>query len=215
MSPAPVDPYAPLSYLPPGRPDNLIPPASAPTTKPALAGIPSADGRRLDGAPPHGRVAFYDSPEQACNAVKMLVNSGFDSKHVFVLYRDKEETFDTLGTWVPVEPPTQDSATVYMATNGVGAGLVGGALLATFVAWPIAVVAAGIGGVLGGTVGAMLGAGTFKTEETRQLVEQYHDKIAQGAVVVVVKPVEGEDPAKMDKAGELLTAAAEATPMGS
>ena len=206
MSPAPVDPYAPLSYLAPGSHDETLP-LTEPDADSALAGVPSADGRRLDGAPPHGRVAFYDSPEQARDAVKMLVNSGFDSKHVFVLYRDKDESFDTLGTWVPVEPPTQDSPTVFMATNGAGAGLGGGALLATFVAWPIAVAAAGIGSILGGTVGAMLGAGTFKTEETRQLVEQYHEQIARGAVVVVVKPAEGEDPAKMDKAGELLTAA--------
>ena len=101
-----------------------------------------------------------------------------------MLHRDKDETFDTLGTWVPVEPPTQDSATVFMATNGAGAGLVGGALLATMVAWPIAVIAAGVGAVLGGATGAMLGAGTFKSEETRQLVEQYHDKIARGVTLV-------------------------------
>lgn len=212
MSPAPLDPHAPLSYLPPGRPAELLPSVSVRPNHPAapLAGEESPDGRRLDGAPPHGRVAFYDSPDQARDAVKLLVNSGFDSKHVFVLHRDKDETFDTLGTWVPVEPPTQDSATVFMATNGAGAGLVGGALLATMVAWPIAVITAGVGAVLGGATGAMLGAGTFKSEETRQLVEQYHDKIARGAVVVVVKPDDGDDPAKMDKASELLAVAANA-----
>ena len=59
-----------------------------------------------------------------------------------------------------------------------------------------------------GRAGAMLGAGTFKSEDTRQLVEQYHDKIARGAVVVVVKPVEGDDPAKMDKAAGLMATAA-------
>jgi hypothetical protein len=143
----------------------------------------------------------------------MLVNSGFDSKHVFVLHRDKDETFDTLGTWVPVEPPTQDSASVFMATNGAGLGIAGGALLATIVAWPVAVIAAGIGGVVGGTVGAMLGAGTFKSEETRQLVQQYHDQIVRGAVVVVVKPDEDDDAAKMDKAAELLADAAETRPL--
>lgn len=210
MSPTPlepdvdphVDPHAPLSYLTPGRPDNLFPPLSTPPT-------PRAAGPDTEGTPCHGRVAFYDSPEQARNAVKMLVNSGFDSPHVFVLYRDKDESFDTLGTWVPVEPPTQDSATVFMATHGAGFGIVGGALLATIVAWPVAVVAAGVGGLAGGAIGAMLGAGTFKSEETRQLVEQYHDRIAQGAVVVVVKPDENDDAAKMDKAAELLANAAE------
>lgn len=206
MSTAPFNPHAPLSYLTPGRPDRLLPPAASPI-KGTLTGDAS-EGPRIDGAVPQGRVAFYDSPEQARSAVKMLVNSGFDSKHVFVLHRDKDESFDTLGTWVPVEPPTQDSATVFMATNGAGAGIVGGALLATMVAWPIAVVAAGVGALLGGAAGAMLGAGTFKSEETCQLVEQYYDRIAQGAVVVVVKPTEGEDPAKMDKAAELLANAA-------
>ncbi len=196
MSATPLDPHAPFSYLSP---------------EPPLAGASSR--APANPALPQGRVGFYQSPDQARDAVKMLVNSGFDSKHVYVLYRDKDETFDTLGTWVPVEPPSQDSGRVFMATHGAGFGIVGGAFLATIVAWPIAVVAAGVGGLAGGAIGAMLGTGTFSSDETRRLVEHYHDRIAQGAVVVVVKPTEGEDPAKMERAAKLLATAADGEPL--
>ena len=217
MSSAPLDSHAPLSYLPPGQLDGSeTPPSASLTSRIDSPGDEAADvegldieKRRAEGVHPQGRVAFYDTPDQARKAVKLLVNSGFDSQHVIVLYYDNSETFDTLGTWVPVEPPSQDSGRVFMATNGAGAGIAGGVLLASIVAWPIAIVAAGVGGLAGGAIGAMLGTGTFGNEETRQLAVQYHDRIAEGAVVVVVKPMEGDDAAKMERATELLTAAAE------
>lgn len=196
MSTTPLDPQrfdsrAPFDYLTTG--------AAEPATE--LAVIPGL---------PLGRVGFYENEEQARVAVKLLVNSGFDAEHVFVLCPNDKWKDESLATRVYVGPPENDASIYFMTATGASMGAAGGALLATVAAWPVAVVAAGIAGIAGGAIGAMLGAGSFSDDETQHLVDLYHRRIEQGEVVVVVKPTEGQDPAQMERAAELLAAAADA-----
>ncbi len=192
MSPSPLDPRSPFGYLTPERPDQVA-------------------AQTIDSTGSAGRVGFYDNDDQARIAVKLLVNAGFDAEHVFVLSSNKMWKGDSLATRIYVGPPENDASIYYMTATGASMGAASGALLAVIAAWPIAVIAAGVAGVAGGAIGAMIGAGTFGDDETHQLADLYHDRIEKGNVVVVVKPKEGEDPAKMERAAELLSAAATET----
>lgn len=155
---------------------------------------------------PGRRVGFYDDDRAARVAVKMLMNSGFNAEQVFVLCSNESWTGDSLTTRIYVGGPHHDAATVFTATLGAGIGVVAGAALLPFFPWPVALIAAGIGGVLGGIIGGMLGAGTFNTSpKTKQLADLYRDQIDKGLIVVVVDPAKEDDNAKMDRAAELLS----------
>ena len=86
MSTSPLGPRAPLGYLTPEPSEPVVTPL-------------------VDPKLPAGRVAFYDNDEQARVAVKLLVNSGFDADHVFVLCSNKEWKGDSLATRVYVGRP--------------------------------------------------------------------------------------------------------------
>ncbi|TWT96809.1 hypothetical protein Pla108_25830 [Botrimarina colliarenosi] len=155
-----------------------------------------------------GRVAFYDTAEQSRIATKLLVNQGFAAEQIYVLCSDETRREEFRSRLMPPGAPQLNTAPSVVAAAGASIGVALGAATA-IVAWPIAVVTAGVGGLAGGTIGAMLGSATYHDDEqTDRLVELYDEQINSGAIVVVVTPTENDDKAKMEYAAELLQQAA-------
>lgn len=133
-------------------------------------------------------VEVYEEAGQARAAVKLLTNHGYTAEQIFVLCTDEKRRDEFQSRLMPAGAPQLNSAPSVVGSAGaaLGATIVGGASLA---GGPAAGVAgAMVGAAAGAGVGVLLGAGTYSDDETNALIERHRGALADGKIVVVVRP---------------------------